>query len=186
MTLFPLNVHSLPLGVRGPWHLTSERCRCSSSQPPESGIDRSSVSRVYVWKSQDCVPGALPSLCSGLENRAQGVARPGWPWSGGGAASPGKKVLFPGKDGKGCWAEEDARCPLQTAREYIMLSTNACPIRGTIPRLTWYQINFNSDNYSSKEEMLISTSINMRRQCPVETVAWVNVVRRGRDRGTHI
>lgn len=147
MTLFPLNVHNL-LGVRGQWHLTSERCRFWSPQPHESGIEKPSFSRVYGWKSQDLVPGLCCPLCSGQENRAGGVASPGWPWSRRAAGPLGKKVLFPGKDGKGRWAEEDTRCPLQTASEYIILSTNACPIKGQFRFLTWYQINCNSDNYS--------------------------------------
>ena len=130
--------------------MTSGRHRFSSPQPQEAGRDCLSPESTY--ESHGIVSRGLCHSCAnhrGQENRAQGGAGPGCPWKGGGAAPLGKKVLFPGKDGKGCWAEEDTRCPWQTASEYISLSTNACPIKGQFHFVTWYQINFNSDNYPS-------------------------------------
>lgn len=99
MTLFPLNVHNL-LGVRGQWHLTSERCRFWSSQPHQSGIEKPSFSWVYRWKSQDRVPGLCCPLCLGQENRAQGVASPGWPWTEEVLVLQGRRCCFQEKTGR--------------------------------------------------------------------------------------
>lgn len=110
---------------------------------------------VLLLSLQMKVTGSCPwALLSPVFGPGEQSTRGGQSWmtvDRRGAGPPGKKVLFPGKDGKGRWAEEDTRCSLQTASEYIILSTNACPIKGQFRFLTWYQINCNSDNYSGEE-----------------------------------
>ena len=56
-----------------------------------------------------------------------------------------KEALFPGKDGR----DGKQRKAQAVPSRHIILPTNARPIKGQFSFLTCYQVNFNSDNYSS-------------------------------------
>lgn len=129
--------------------MTSERRGFSSPQPRESGRDCLSPDSKYASPGIASLGDAIPVLTTGARRTSARRGRSWMTMEGRGSAPLGKKV-FPGKDEKACWAEGDTRCPWQTAREYIILSTNVHPIKGPFHFPTWYQINFNSDNYPSR------------------------------------
>lgn len=85
-----------------------------------------------------------------IEHKEQTVASPGFPRSRRRAAAPGRRCCFQEKTGRDAGQRKTPDVHEQTAREYAILSTNVCPIKGQFHFLTWYQINHNSDNYPSK------------------------------------